>query len=119
MKNTHNFFIILLVTMGLGMTIHIQFNPTQKLFLIQSYIINILIAMTALLLLDWGMRKKIWNLAFIYLITISIKFAAYLIFFYPKFNLDGEMDRHEFFIFFSPYVLGLILEIKFLARNYE
>ncbi|MAC92430.1 MAG: hypothetical protein CMC01_01770 [Flavobacteriaceae bacterium] len=105
--------------MGLGLALHIQFNLSEKLFLFQSYSINIIMAMIALLLLDYGIRKKTNNLVFIYLITISIKFATYIFFFYPKFNLDGELDRQEFFIFFAPYILGLILEINFLARRYR
>tara|TARA_A100001015_G_scaffold2688_1_gene3589 strand:- start:316 stop:549 length:234 start_codon:yes stop_codon:yes gene_type:complete len=76
-------------------------------------------AVLALLLMDWGIRKKTSNLAFIYLLTISIKLATYIFFFYPKFNLDGELDRQEFFIFFAPYILALILEINFLARKYK
>jgi hypothetical protein len=118
-KNIFNFFILVLVTMSLGLALHIQFNLSEKLFLFQSYSINIIMAMLALLLLDWGIRKKTNNLAFIYLLTISIKFATYIFFFYPKFNLDGKFDRQEFFIFFVPYILGLILEIKFLARKFK
>lgn len=119
MKNIFNFFILVLVTMSLGLALHIQFNLSEKLFLFQSYSINIIMAVLALLLLDWGIRKKTNNLAFIYLLTISIKFATYIFFFYPKFNLDGKFDRQEFFIFFAPYILGLILEINFLARKYK
>jgi hypothetical protein len=118
-KNIFNFFILVLVTMSLGLALHIQFNLSEKLFLFQSYSINIIMAMLALLLLDWGIRKKTINLAFIYLLTISIKFATYIFFFYPKFNLDGKFDRQEFFIFFVPYILGLILEIKFLTRKFK
>ena len=73
MKNIFNFFILVLVTMSLGLALHIQFNLSEKLFLFQSYSINIIMAMLALLLLDWGIRKKTINLAFIYLLTISIK----------------------------------------------
>ena len=105
--------------MGLGLALHIQFNLSEKLFLFQSYSINIIMAVLALLLMDWGIRKKTSNLAFIYLLTISIKLATYIFFFYPKFNLDGELDRQEFFIFFAPYILALILEINFLARKYK
>ena len=119
MKNIFNFFILVLVIMGLGLALHVHFNLSEKFFLFQSYSINIIMAMLALLLLDWGIRKKTTNLAFIYLFTISIKFATYIFFFHPKFNLDGELDRQEFFIFFAPYILGLILEVNFLARKYK
>ena len=105
--------------MGLGYIIQVQFNLGAKNFLQQSYAINSLLALAALLLLEWGIHKKKDNIAVLYLITVALKFITYFLFFHPRFYLDGVLNRQEFFIFFVPYAIGLILEIVLLARRYR
>ena len=61
--------------------------------------------------------KKKLNLAVLYLVTVALKFTVYVIFFYPRLHSDGILERQEFFMFFVPYGLGLILEIMLLARS--
>lgn len=119
MKKTLIFLTALFVLMTLGLLIHLQMNLMAKQFLLESYSINALLASLGLLLLGWGIDKKKSNLAVLYLVTVALKFIAYFIFFYPKFHLDGMLDRQEFFIFFAPYALGLLLEIILLARSYK
>jgi len=113
------FLIPLFVLMGLGYIIQVQFNLGAKNFLQQSYAINSLLALAALLLLEWGIHKKKDNIAVLYLITVALKFITYFLFFHPRFYLDGVLNRQEFFIFFAPYAIGLILEIVLLARRYR
>jgi hypothetical protein len=105
--------------MGVGLVFHLQFNPLAQTFLIQSYGINAVLALVALVLLGWGIDKKKSNLAVLYLFTVALKFSTYFIFFHPKFHLDGILIRQEFYIFFIPYALGLVLEIILLARRYK
>jgi len=105
--------------MGLGYIIQVQFNLGAKNFLQQSYAINSLLALAALLSLEWGIHKKKDNIAVLYLITVALKFITYFLFFHPRFYLDGVLNRQEFFIFFAPYAIGLILEIVLLARRYR
>ena len=119
MKKTLGFIISLLLLMGIGLVFHLQFNPLVQTFLIQSYGINAGMALVALILLGWGIDKKKSNLAVLYLITVALKFSTYFIFFHPKFHLDGIIIRQEFFIFFIPYALGLLLEIMLLARQHK
>lgn len=119
MKKTPSFIISLLVLMGVGLVFHLQFNPLAQTFLIQSYGINVAMALVALMILGWGIDKKKSNLIVLYLITVALKFSTYFIFFHPKFYLDGILLRQEFFIFFIPYALGLLLEIMLLARKYK
>lgn len=119
MKKTLSFIISLLVLMGVGLVFHLQFNPLAQTFLIQSYGINAVLTLVALTLLAWGIDKKKSNLAVLYLLTVALKFSTYFILFHPKFHLDGILIRQEFFIFFIPYSLGLILEIMLLARRYK
>jgi len=119
MKKTLSFIISLLVLMGVGLVFHLHFNPLAQTFLIQSYGINAVLTLVALTLLAWGIDKKKSNLAVLYLLTVALKFSTYFILFHPKFHLDGILIRQEFFIFFIPYSLGLILEIMLLARRYK
>ena len=119
MKKTPSFIISLLVLMGVGLVFHLQFNPLAQTFLIQSYGINVAMALVALMILGWGIDKKKSNLIVLYLITVALKFSTYFIFFHPKFYLDGILLCQEFFIFFIPYALGLLLEIMLLARKYK
>jgi hypothetical protein len=118
-KTITRFLIPLFVLMGLGYIIQVQFNLGAKNFLQQSYAINSLLALAALLLLEWGIHKKKDNIAVLYLITVALKFITYFLFFHPRFYLDGVLNRQEFFIFFAPYAIGLILEIVLLARRYR
>ena len=113
------YFILLLFTFISVFTIHLKFLPEFKHFLIQSYIVNILMALLALFLLNYGIHKNNKNLASIYLLTIALKLIIYFLFFYPKFRLDGNILKKEFFIFFVPYSLGLIVEIFLLARRFR
>jgi hypothetical protein len=119
MKNLFFFLGLLFALMGLGLFLHLQVNLVAKIFIIQSYCINTSLALAALLLLGWGINKKKSNLAVLYLVTVALKFCAYFLFFYPKFHWDGELNRQEFFIFFAPYSLWLLMEIIFLARRYK
>ena len=113
------FFFLLLITFLSIFILHLQFLPEFKIFLIQSYIVNILMALLALFLLSYGIQKNNKNLANLYLLTIAIKLMVYFLFFYPKFRLDGNIVRNEFLIFFIPYSLGLIAEIYVLARRFR
>ena len=119
MKKSLSFIISLLVLMGVGLVFHLQFNPLAQTFLIQSYGINAVLALVALILLGRGIDKKKSNLTVLYLFTVALKFSTYFIFFNPKFHLDGILIRQEFLIFFIPYALGLVLEIILLARRYK
>jgi hypothetical protein len=112
------FLALLFVTMCIGFGVHAALYPLAKTFLIQSYSINTAMALTAIFLLGWGINKKKTNLAILYLLTVALKFCVYFLFFYPQFQEDGILIRREFFIFFIPYAIGLVMEIIFLAKRY-
>ena len=118
MRKNATYTVFFFITLGLAFTIHLQSLPNAKFFLIQSYSINAVLALAALLLLGFGMEKKKNNLANLYLITVAIKLIVYFLFFHPQFKLDGTVNRSEFFMFFIPYALGLLAEIILLARRF-
>ena len=109
------FFLV----MALGGQLHAQILPLEETFIWQSYGINAVLAAIALMLLSWGMQKKKANLTVLYLLTVALKLGVYFLFFYPKFQEDDNLLRQEFFIFFTPYALGLLTEIILLARRYN
>ena len=113
------YFILLLFTFISVFAIHLKFLPEFKHFLIQSYLVNILMALLALFFLSYGIHKNNKNLSSLYLLTIALKLILYFLFFYPKFRLDGNILKKEFLIFFIPYSLGLITEIFLLARRFR
>ena len=118
-KKSIQLLTALIVLMAFGYAVHYLYNPFVKTFLIQSYLINSFLAFIALVLLEWGIHKKKNNLALLYLATVALKFITYFLFFHPRFQLDGVLNRQEFFIFFAPYSLGLLFEIILLARRYN
>ena len=114
------FYIIpLFVLMILALFIHSKLLPIRTNFLFQSYSINTLLATIALILLSWGINSKKENLSSLYLLTVALKLSVYFLFFAPHFKIDGIITRPEFFIFFVPYAIGLLVEIILLARRFR
>ena len=99
--------------------IHSFLLPIRTDFLIQSYAINTLLAIIALILLSWGINSKKENLSTFYLLTVALKLSVYFLFFAPHFKIDGIITRPEFFVFFVPYAIGLLVEIIFLATRFR
>ena len=111
--------IPLFVLMILAFFIHFNLLSIRTDFLIQSYAINTLLAVIALILLSWGIYSKKENLSSLYLLTVALKLSVYFLFFAPHFKIDGIITRPEFFTFFVPYAIGLLVEIIVLARRFR
>lgn len=119
MKKESGLFLVFLLFMGLGGFFHTQLLPLEDRFIILSYSVNTLLTTAALLLLGWGIHKKKSDLTILYLLTVALKLGVYFLFFYPQFQEDGDLLRQEFFIFFTPYAMGLLSEIILLVRRYK
>ena len=113
------YIVLLLVLMILMLFIHSFLLPIRTDFLIQSYAINTLLAIIALILLSWGINSKKENLSTFYLLTVALKLSVYFLFFAPYFKIDEITTRSEFFVFFVPYAIGLLVEIIVLARRFR
>jgi len=118
MKKNISYLLIFLITLAVSLQVHLNALPEYKYFLFQSYAINAVLALVALLLLGYGMQKKKNNLSLMYLTTVALKLAVYFLFFHPQFQLDGMLSRKEFFVFFIPYAIGLFSEVVLLARRF-
>ncbi|MDT0553644.1 hypothetical protein [Urechidicola vernalis] len=64
-------------------------------------------------------EKQKDNLGSLFMIGSFLKFALFFIAFYPSYTSDGEMTKQEFFTFFIPYIISLILETLALIRLLE
>ena len=119
MKKNLVFALILFILFVATFAIHLKILPDAKEFLIKSYVLNATVASASLVLLAYGMRRRTNNLAYLYLFTVVIKLTIYLTFFNPQFQVDGNVTREEFFMFFVPYALGLLSEIVLLVRRFK
>ncbi|MDG1022909.1 MAG: hypothetical protein P8I42_01135 [Flavobacteriaceae bacterium] len=119
MKKNLFYIVLLLILMPLGLFVQLELLPGRSPFLIASYGINLILAIIALFLLAWGIHHKKQNLATLYLITVALKLGVYFFYFHPRFEMDGVLTRSEFFIFFAPYAIGLLMEIVVLTRRYS
>ena len=118
MKITLYIFLLSISFAG-AFKIHSLFLTQTDMFLIKSYFANALLAIIALTLLAYAIKKKKSNLALVYLLTVAIKLIVYFLFFYPEFKTDGIVLQKEFFIFFIPYALGLLAEISLLTSRFS
>lgn len=79
------------------------------LFLI-SYLVNFLMAAGIYLAMLYLAIRKNKYLGFIFLWGSALKFAVYFVILQPLYEQDGAVSRAEFFYFFVPYLIALILE---------
>ncbi len=80
-----------------------------------AYFLNGFIALLIYSLI-YALRNKFFDqLGFLFLLGSFLKFAVYFLFFHPK--MSGT--KIEFSLFFVPYVLSLILEVRALLNIFE
>lgn len=56
------------------------------------------------------------QLGFVFMSSSIFKFITFFILFYPEYNEDGELTRTEFFTFFIPYTVCLIVESIIISK---
>jgi uncharacterized membrane protein (UPF0136 family) len=84
--------------------------------IILAYAVNVVLAIiifVTLYLLRHKMKTKIGAL---YVAGGILKFVFFFALFYPSYKADGTISRIEFFTFFIPYSLLLILEVFSLSK---
>lgn len=84
-----------------------------------AYILNFLAAALIVAALYIVREKQKDNLGNLFMFGSLLKFAVFFIAFYPSYTADGEMTKLEFFTFFIPYFISLILETLALVRLLE
>jgi hypothetical protein len=116
-----HFFSTLILATIIVFFVHQFFLEKQQLpiyanKIVLAYVINSLLAST-IFLTHFFLRNKYRNqLGFLFMYGSLLKFIVFFIFFNPSYKADGTTSRLEFLAFFVPYLLCLIIEIRFLIK---
>jgi|SRR5690606_4460982 len=116
-----NFVAVLLISLCVTFTIHLTIlfvsdSPLLDNKIILSYIVNFLMALGIYLGLYYLRGSYKNHIGFLFLGGSLLKFFVFFILFYPLFNQDGDISRLEFFSFFVPYLVCLVIETISLTK---
>jgi hypothetical protein len=81
-----------------------------------SYLGNFIITSVVFFFLLWLKERQAKNLGFVFLFTSMLKFLFFYLALHPTFMLDNQITKPEFFSFFVPYTLSLVLEVSSLVK---
>ena len=112
-KQLLNFHILLFFILGISFFTHKNSidNTDHLLFL---YVINAAIAIFVYWIVFLLRSNSEGYLGYYFLLGTFIKFFIFFIFVLPIFKDDNIVSRTEFFTFFIPYFLSLMVETKSL-----
>ncbi|OIQ36508.1 MAG: hypothetical protein BM563_10645 [Bacteroidetes bacterium MedPE-SWsnd-G1] len=120
------FKYVMLLFLGLvvGFGIHLVVLKYMELELFENriilaYSLNFCVAALIVGGLYIVREKQKDNLGNLFMMGSFLKFALFFIAFYPSYTCDEEMTKQEFFTFFIPYIISLILETLALIRLLE
>ena len=110
------FIIVLAVMFGLHLSIlHFMEHPFFSDKIIESYLLNSLVAIFIYYIINTLKTKFKNSLGFIFIFGGLLKFLLFYILIYPSFKLDGTISNFEFAAFFIPYFTCLIYETLAIA----
>jgi len=112
-KQLLNFHLLLFFILGISFFTH-QHNIVNTDHLPFLYVINALIAIFVYWTVFLLRNNSKGYLGYYFLLGTFIKFLIFFIFVLPIFKEDNIVSRTEFFTFFIPYFLCLIVETKSL-----
>ena len=122
MKNSFTIFSFkLIILLMIAFSIHILVLyflnlPLLNDMILESYIINAVLAIAIFGLL-FKLRKKFANqLGFLFLGGSLLKFVVFFLVFYPHYTMDSDLSSLEFSAFFIPYFLCLSFETYSLVK---
>lgn len=110
---------ILILSLTFGIHLGILYALRLPLFenkIVLSYTINTLLVIGVFGLLYFLRNKFKSQLGFLFMAGSLLKFTVFFIVFNPYYKLDGDITKLEFLAFFTPYVIGLILETLSLNK---
>jgi hypothetical protein len=116
MKITPRYFLpIFILLILLVFSLHLFFLSilNHSLFsdkIIESYLLNFLIAIIIYFLIYQFKDTFKNSLGFLFILGSFIKFLLFYALIYPSFKLDGDISKYEFASFFIPYFTCLIYE---------
>ncbi len=113
--------LILVVSLGIVFLAHITLlqiggYPKFGNKIILSYGVNGLLAFLIYSSL-YAFRTRLKNqIGFLFIAGSFLKFIFFFVLFYPLYRQDGQMDKSEFFAFFVPYLICLLIETVFTVK---
>ena len=84
--------------------------------LIFCYLVNYILALAIYFTLVKLVADENKYVGFVFLFGSVIKFLAYFLIFDPLFKQDGQLSKVEFFLFFTPYLISLVVETIALVK---
>lgn len=116
-----NFVAALLISLCITFAIHLSILflndlPLLDNKIILSYIVNFSMALGIYLGLYYLKESYKNHIGFLFLGGSLLKFFVFFILFYPLFKQDGDISRLEFFSFFVPYLVCLVVETFSLTK---
>ena len=106
------FSFTLSVTLIIVYFVHVfgcSFSPSQNL-MNESYLFNFIFALASFTILKIMNHRNPGLTGFAFMAASALKFLMFFLLFYPVYYADGTVSRTEFFSFFVPYAICLILE---------
>ena len=115
------FLILLSTSLLIVFILHIGFNylKNNNLYsnrIIESYLVNILMAYISFIILFFSTKKYVSSLGFIFMIISLVKFLIFYILFKPYYSLNQNVDLEEFLTIMIPYSISLFTEIYALSK---
>ena len=112
-KQLFNFHFLLFFVLGISFFTH-RYSIENTDHLLFLYFINALIAIFVYWIVFLLRKSSNEYLGYYFLLGTFIKFFIFFIFVLPIFKYDNIISKTEFFTFFIPYFLSLIVETKSL-----
>jgi len=112
------FYAVLITSLTTSFVIHNTLIEIETL--LTFYIVNAVIAAGIYNVAYFFRKTQQDYLGYYFLAGTLIKFVVFFIYVLPKFKEDGEQTKEEFFSFFTPYVVALLVEtisLLVLAKN--
>ena len=98
----------------------LQKSITQAEHLLDLYLINAFAAILVYNLSVFFRNTQKDHLGYFFLAGTALKFFIYFVYVLPIFKEDGHQTKEEFFSFFLPYVVALVVEtisLVFLLKH--
>ena len=115
------FALQLLAVLALAAALHYAYLYANQIdippaSLIFCYLVNYLLALGIFFALAKLVADDNKYVGFVFLFGSALKFLAYFLIFDPLFKQDGRLSKVEFFLFFTPYLISLVLETIALVK---
>ena len=116
-------FVLILVSILLVVffvhinTLHFLNHDLFANRIITSYVGNFAFTVVIFTYIYKNKEKKTESLGFLFLGGSMVKFLLFFIFLNPFFMQDGLVSRVEFFSFFIPYAVALLVETQQLIKE--